>query len=59
MLRGCSVKPIGQGRIFYPGVIWTDMVDDRVEQNFHLLLVSRGNELLVVGCGAQMWIDSV
>src|ERR1700674_3810906 len=36
MLRGCSVKPIGQGRIFYPGVIWADMVDDRVEQNFHL-----------------------
>ncbi len=59
MLRWCAVKPIGQGRIFYPRVIWADVVDDSVEQNFHFLLVGCSDELLVIVYGAEVWIDRV
>ena len=40
-------------------MIGADVIEDGVEQNFHFLLVSCSNELLVIVYGAEVWIDRV
>src|SRR5690348_8253497 len=54
-----AVKPIGQRRIRYPGMFWSNVIRHHVKKNLHSLFVRGCDEFLIILYGTEMWIDSV
>src|SRR5262249_34559254 len=52
------MKPIWKRRLYDPGMTWTNVIGNGVEEDFHSPLVRGGDEFFVIVERAQMRIDS-